>query len=74
MSFRVRVDRHRCIGAGTCIHIAPTAFKWVADELLKVELLEPDTVEEETLREAAAACPTQAILIDQEDDPAPWAR
>ena len=73
MSIRVRVDRHRCIGAGTCIHIAPTAFKWVADELLKVELLEPETVEEEILREAAAACPTQAILIDQEDDPAPWA-
>ena len=25
----VRVDRTRCIGAGNCIHIAPTAFDWL---------------------------------------------
>ena len=25
---RARVDRPRCIGAGNCITIAPTAFDW----------------------------------------------
>lgn len=74
MSFRVVVDRHKCVGAGTCIHIAPTAFRWVERELLKAEVLDPDTVEQELLREAEAACPTQAILIESTDDPAPWAK
>jgi ferredoxin len=25
---RVTVDRHKCVGAGSCITIAPTAFDW----------------------------------------------
>jgi ferredoxin len=74
VTYRVVIDRHKCVGAGTCIYIAPTAFRWAARELLKAEVLDPDTVEEEVLREAAAACPTQAISIESTDDPAPWAR
>lgn len=73
MSLRVRVDRHRCIGAGTCIYIAPTAFKWREREFLKADVLDPETVEEEILHDAAASCPTQAIIIEDLDDPAPWA-
>ncbi len=70
---RVRVDRHRCIGAGTCIFLAPTAFKWRQGEFLKADVLDPETVEEEILRDAAASCPTGAIVIVDLDDPAPWA-
>ena len=70
---RVRVDRHRCIGAGTCIFLAPTAFKWRQGEFLKADVLDPETVEEEILRDAAASCPTAAIVLDDLDDPAPWA-
>ncbi len=73
MTLRVRVDRHRCIGAGNCIFIAPTVFHWREGEFLKADVLDPETVEEEVLRDAAASCPTQAILIDDSDDPAPWA-
>jgi ferredoxin len=73
VTVRVRVDRHRCIGAGNCIFVAPTAFHWRQGEFLKAELLDPETVEEDVLREAAAACPTQAIVIEAADDPAPWA-
>ena len=32
---RARVDRHRCIGAGNCITIAPTAFDWMKGDLLQ---------------------------------------
>jgi ferredoxin len=73
MMLRVRVDRQRCIGAGNCIFIAPTVFQWREGEFLKAEVLDPETVEEEVLRDAAASCPTQAILIEDPDDPAPWA-
>ena len=73
MTVRIRVDRHRCIGAGTCIFLAPTAFKWRVGEFLKADVLDPETVEEDVLRDAAASCPTQAIIIEDSDDPAPWA-
>jgi ferredoxin len=73
MTVRVVVDRQRCIGAGTCIFIAPTAFKWREKEFLKAEVLDPETVEMEILRHAAASCPTDAIFIEDSGDPAPWA-
>jgi ferredoxin len=69
---RVRLERQRCVGAGNCIVVAPTAFDWVETEFLKATVVEPDTVDEEALREAAAACPTGAIILDEADDPAPW--
>jgi ferredoxin len=73
VTVRVVVDRHRCIGAGNCIFLAPTAFKWREREFLKAEVLDPETVEEEIVRDAAASCPTGAILIEDLDDPAPRA-
>jgi ferredoxin len=73
MTLRRRVDRQRCIGAGNCIFIAPTVFHWRKGEFLKADALDPETVEEEVLRDAAASCPTQAIIIEDSDDLAPWA-
>jgi ferredoxin len=67
---RVRVDRQRCIGAGNCIYLAPTVFRWRAGEFLKAEVLDPETVEDDVLLDAVASCPTQAILIEDTDDPA----
>lgn len=61
--FRVVVDKHRCIGAGNCVAIAPTAFKWKNDEPIKAEVLDPDSVDEEILREADLSCPTYAIIV-----------
>jgi class 3 adenylate cyclase len=69
---RARVDRHRCIGAGNCITLAPTAFGWHGDDLFKVEVLESDSVEEEQLRIAAFSCPTAAIELEEVDELLPW--
>lgn len=71
MALRVRVDRPRCFGAGTCIFVAPTAFGWHEGEHGKVTVLDPSSVEEEILREAAISCPTQAIIIEEVDDVLP---
>ena len=65
---RVIVDKHACIGAGNCIAIAPTAFKWKNDEPIKAELLDIESVEEEIIREAAITCPTYAIIIQYADE------
>ena len=61
---KARVDRHRCVGAGNCITIAPTAFDWVEGDYAKADVLDVTTIDEEQLREAALSCPTQAIWIE----------
>lgn len=65
MALRVVIDRRRCIGAGSCIILAPSAFQWRKGDFLKPELLDLATVDEDTLREVVAACPTQAIVLEE---------
>ncbi len=72
LMLRARVDRHRCIGAGNCITIAPTAFDWLPGELLKAGVVDASSVEEELLREAVLACPTRAIVVEEVEDLLPW--
>lgn len=72
MTLRVRVDRHKCIGAGNCITIAPTAFDWLRGDSGKAEVLDPESVDDELLRQSAFACPTGAIVIDEVSDLLPW--
>ena len=72
MTLRARVDRHRCIGAGTCITIAPTAFDWYKGDFAKAGVVDAASVEDEVLREAALACPTGAITIEEVEELLPW--
>jgi class 3 adenylate cyclase len=72
MAVRARVDRHRCIGAGTCITIAPTAFDWHEGDFAKADVIDAASVEEDVLREAAVACPTAAIVIEEVEQLLPW--
>src|SRR6266511_185013 len=69
---RARVDRHRCIGAGNCITIAPTAFDWHEGDFSKADVVDPASVEDDLLREAALACPTLAIVIEDVEELLPW--
>ena len=71
MTLRVIIDRRRCIGAGTCLFIAPSAFRWRQGDFLKPELIDPTTVDDDVLREVAAACPTQAIVLEDVEEMAP---
>ncbi len=68
----VRVDRTRCIGAGNCILIAPTVFDWLKGDHGKAEVVDPASVEEELVREAALACPTQAVTVEVLEELLPW--
>jgi class 3 adenylate cyclase len=69
---RARVDRHKCVGAGNCITIAPTAFDWLRGDFGKADIVDVDTVEEEQLWEAAVACPTAAIEVEEVEELLPW--
>ena len=72
MAIRARVDRHKCIGAGNCITLAPTAFDWLAGDYGKSDVVGPDSVDEEVLRAAAFACPTAAIILEDVAELLPW--
>jgi class 3 adenylate cyclase len=72
VAIRARVDRHRCIGAGNCITIAPSAFDWHEGDFAKADVVDPASVEEELLREAALACPTMAIVVEDVEELLPW--
>jgi ferredoxin len=65
MTLIVSIDQSRCIGAGNCVHIAPTVFQ--LDEENVAYVLDPTSVDDETLLDAARACPTDAIYLDTED-------
>src|SRR4051794_1375496 len=72
MTLRVSVDRPVCIGAGNCVTIAPTVFDWLRGDIAKVDVLDVDSVDEEVLREAALACPTLAIIIEEVGEVLAW--
>lgn len=61
----VSIDQSRCIGAGNCVNIAPKAFQ--LDEEHIAYLVDPASVDDETLLDAAQSCPTDAIYLDTED-------
>jgi ferredoxin len=61
---KIRVDRDLCIGVGNCVAYAPTVFE--LDEENKAVILDPSSVDDNTLLEAAKSCPESAILV--EDD------
>jgi class 3 adenylate cyclase len=66
------VDRGRCIGVGNCITLAPTAFDWVKGDLMKSDVIDLTSIDEERLREAILACPTQAITVEEVEELLPW--
>ena len=72
MAIRARVDRHKCVGAGNCITLAPTAFDWLAGDYGKTDVVGADSVDEELLRAAAFACPTAAIVLEDVAELLPW--
>jgi adenylate cyclase len=69
---RARIDRHRCVGAGNCITLAPTAFGWHEGDFAKADVVEPGSVDDELLRTASLACPTGAVVVEEVADLLPW--
>ena len=63
---KIVVDRELCIGAATCIAVAPKTF--VLDSEAKAIFLETTSEDtDENIIEAAKACPVAAIIIEDEN-------
>lgn len=62
---KIIVDRNLCIGNGSCVAVAPGVFE--LDSENKAVVYNPKGADDETILLAAKSCPTQAILIFDED-------
>ncbi len=63
---KIVVDRKACIGAATCIVVAPGAFE-LDDENVAVVKADALNLDDDTLLMAAQSCPTFAIILFDED-------
>ena len=62
---KVRVDRDLCIGVSNCVAFAPSVF--ALDEENKAIVLDPSSVDDATLLEAAESCPENAIIVEDDE-------
>jgi ferredoxin len=61
---KVRVDEDACVGDETCIAICPEIFE-MAGEVAKAKMENVPKDLQESCKEAADACPVEAIIIDE---------
>ncbi|MBI3274228.1 MAG: ferredoxin [Candidatus Colwellbacteria bacterium] len=62
---KIVVDRNLCIGAASCIAVAPGVFE--LDSENKAVVYNDKGADDETILLAAQSCPTQAILLFDEE-------
>lgn len=62
---KVEVDRDLCIGAAPCVTVAPGVFQ--LDEENKAVVINEKGADDETILLAAQSCPTQAIILYDEE-------
>jgi ferredoxin len=64
---RIRIDKELCIGCEACIDICPEVLEMQDDfATVKIEDDIPEELEE-AVREAAEACPSEAIEIEEDE-------
>ncbi len=62
---KVSIDRKKCIGAATCVVVAPKGFE-LDEEEIAVVLDSAKELDDDTLIMAAQSCPTQSIILYDE--------
>lgn len=64
-NWKIHVDRDLCIGAATCVAIAPKTFI-LDSEVKSIILSSVDDEDQSVILDAARGCPTAAIIIEDE--------
>lgn len=79
MGYKVKIDRGQCIGSASCVGVAPNAFDLDSEGKAVIkkkdgtktsELVDFSDIndEEANIKNAATACPVNAIIIIEIDD------
>lgn len=61
----VKVDQNLCIGAASCVALAPKIFQLNQDN--KAYVVDPSGDTEENLKAAAQSCPVNAIILENKE-------
>ena len=65
---KVVADKHKCVGAGTCVVVAPAVFDQDdADGIVVVLQDEPGEDQRAAVEEAIDFCPAQALMLARKD-------
>lgn len=59
---KVSVDQSTCIGCEVCVDTAPDVFEMVDG---KAQVKNPDGASVDVIKEAAEACPTESIKVEE---------
>ena len=62
---KVSVDSDLCTGCGPCVDICPEVFEFDQEGVSVVKVAEVPADVQDTCREAADCCPTEAISIEE---------
>ncbi len=68
--YKVKVIRDLCIGAASCVAIAPKVFE--LDGEAKAVVLNPDSDTDENILASAQSCPVNAIIVEDENGQQVW--
>lgn len=60
---KIKIDKEKCIGCGTCVAMASKTFDMGSDN--KAKLLEKAEDDDKTILQAAQSCPTLAITLSE---------
>jgi ferredoxin len=64
MALKIKIDQEICIGASACVAAAGKTF--ALDDKGRSIVIDPKGDDAEAIRQAADACPTQAITLEEE--------
>lgn len=70
MTYQIRIDRALCSGYAECIGIAPEVFA-LGDDSISV-VMDAEGADDETVLDAARACPVDAITLIEEFEEQGW--
>jgi ferredoxin len=62
---RIVVDRVKCIGARSCVAVAPGVFQM--DDQNLAYIVDPESTDDDTIMLSAQSCPVLAILLYDEN-------
>jgi len=62
---RLKIDRDKCIGCGSCVSLYPEVFKMVAS---KAEVKKNVEVSEKKVAEMISVCPVEAIIEEKKNE------
>ena len=67
---KIKIDRSLCIGAASCVVIAPKVFQ--LDSEAKAEVVDEKGADDTTILDAAKSCPVLAIIIEDDTGKQIW--